>query len=58
MSATLIINDTTHNLRLYNPNHARSMSFDYMDIVKYLKKGCWNVPHISGNILIQKDEIF
>ena len=29
-------------------------SFDYVDIVECRKKGCWNVPHISGNILIKK----
>jgi GR25 family glycosyltransferase involved in LPS biosynthesis len=32
-------------------------SFDYKDIVGYDKKGCWNVPHISGNILINKEYI-
>jgi len=32
-------------------------SFDYIDIVNYTIKGCWNVPHISGNILINKEYI-
>jgi len=27
--------------------------FDYTDLVLQKKKGCWNVPHIAGNILIQ-----
>ncbi len=30
-------------------------SFDYIDIVNNKKKGCWNVPFISGNILINKE---
>ena len=30
-------------------------SFDYKDIVERTKKGVWNVPHIAGNILIQKE---
>jgi len=30
-------------------------SFDYNDIVEYKIKGCWNVPFISGNILINKE---
>ena len=30
---------------------------DYTDIVEYRKKGCWNVPHISGNILINREYI-
>ena len=32
-------------------------SNDYVDIVEYRKKGCWNVPHISGNILINREYI-
>ena len=32
-------------------------SFDYIDIVEYRRKGCWNVPHISGNILINREYI-
>ena len=31
--------------------------FDYTDIILQKKKGCWNVPHISGNILIKGDYI-
>lgn len=34
-----------------------AQSFDYVDIVERKKKGCWNVPHISGNILIEKEYI-
>ena len=34
-----------------------SRSSDYIDIVNYTIKGCWNVPHISGNILINKEYI-
>jgi len=30
-------------------------SVDYKDIVQRKKKGCWNVPHIAGNILIKGD---
>ena len=30
-------------------------SFDYLDIINYDKSGCWNVPHVSGNLLIQKE---
>jgi hypothetical protein len=30
-------------------------SFDYIDIVNNKKQGCWNVPFISGNILINKE---
>lgn len=32
-------------------------SFDYIKIVTQEIKGCWNVPHISGNILINKTKI-
>lgn len=32
-------------------------SFDYIDIVNRKIKGCWNVPHIAGNILIEKEYI-
>lgn len=32
-------------------------SFDYIDIVEYKRKGCWNVPHIAGNILINREYI-
>ena len=32
-------------------------SFDYIDITNGNKKGCWNVPFISGNILIQEEYI-
>ena len=40
-----------------DPNGWYKTSFDYMDIVNNTKKGCWNVPHISGNILINKEYI-
>ena len=30
-------------------------SMDYKDIVERTKIGCWNVPHIAGNILIKGD---
>jgi lysyl hydroxylase/galactosyltransferase/glucosyltransferase/procollagen-lysine,2-oxoglutarate 5-dioxygenase len=30
-------------------------SIDYKDIVERIKTGCWNVPHIAGNILIKGD---
>lgn len=32
-------------------------SDDYIDIVSNKFQGCWNVPHIAGNILIRKDVI-
>ena len=32
-------------------------SEDYRDIVEHRKKGCWNVPHIAGNLLINGDYI-
>ena len=32
-------------------------SEDYRDIVEHRKKGCWNVPHIAGNLLINSDYI-
>jgi len=32
-----------------------SGSFDYIDLVTHKKKGCWNVPHIGGNILVRND---
>ena len=31
--------------------------FDYIDQVEHRIKGCWNVPHIFGNILINKEYI-
>jgi len=39
------------------PNGWYNSSFDYIDIVNNIKKGCWNVPHLSGNILINKEYI-
>jgi len=39
------------------PNGWYQSSFDYADIVEYDKKGSWNVPHIAGNILIEKEYI-
>jgi GR25 family glycosyltransferase involved in LPS biosynthesis len=30
-------------------------SFDYNSIVEYKIQGCWNVPYISGNILIKNE---
>jgi GR25 family glycosyltransferase involved in LPS biosynthesis len=30
-------------------------SFDYLDIVNGKKRGCWNVPYITGSYLIKKD---
>ena len=32
-------------------------SFDYMDIVNYNKKGCWNVPYVNGFYLIKRNVI-
>tara|TARA_Y100000389_G_scaffold154199_1_gene154671 strand:- start:459 stop:3212 length:2754 start_codon:yes stop_codon:yes gene_type:complete len=40
-----------------NPVGFYHRSDDYIDIVQYRKKGCWNVPHISGNILINREYI-
>ena len=32
-------------------------SFDYLDIVNGKRKGCWNIPHLQGNYLINKETI-
>lgn len=32
-------------------------SFDYIDIINYKRKGCWNVPYITGTFLIKRDVI-
>lgn len=32
-------------------------SFDYHDIVNRERKGCWNIAHLAGNYLINKDSI-
>lgn len=32
-------------------------SFDYFDIIDYNKQGCWNVPYISGTLLIKRQVI-
>lgn len=30
-------------------------SFDYMDIVNGIKKGCWNVPYLTGVYMMKRD---
>lgn len=32
-------------------------SFDYFDIVNGVKKGCWNMPYVTGTYLIKRDVI-
>ena len=32
-------------------------AFDYKDIVNGNRKGCWNIPHLQGNYLINKETI-
>ncbi len=34
-----------------------SQSSNYLDIINYNERGCWNVPYISDTILIHKDYI-
>lgn len=40
-----------------NKNGYYKRSFDYLDIVKYNKKGCWNVPYITNIYLIKRNII-
>ena len=53
------------NKRIFYSNYYRMISheglpeksWDYYDILKMEKKGCWNVPYIAGNVLIKQNKI-